>query len=81
MGIDILVHAAGITGAQGMFHEIDDQGWVDTLTINLLGRCASPARSLDQLRRNGELPYRAAEGGVLSSPRDCRAATPPRACS
>ena len=32
----ILVHAAGITGAQGLFHEIDDDGWVDTLTVDLL---------------------------------------------
>jgi hypothetical protein len=25
--IDILVQSAGITGAQGLFHEIDDAGW------------------------------------------------------
>ncbi len=28
---DILVHAAGITGAQGLFHEIDEEGWHRTL--------------------------------------------------
>ena len=29
--IDILVQSAGITGAQGLFHEIDDEGWTSTL--------------------------------------------------
>jgi NAD(P)-dependent dehydrogenase (short-subunit alcohol dehydrogenase family) len=35
--IDILVQAAGITGAQGPFHEIDDNGWFKTINVNLLG--------------------------------------------
>ena len=29
--IDILVQSAGITGAQGLFHEIDEEGWTSTL--------------------------------------------------
>jgi NAD(P)-dependent dehydrogenase (short-subunit alcohol dehydrogenase family) len=35
--IDILVQAAGITGAQGAFHEIDDAGWNKTINVNLMG--------------------------------------------
>lgn len=35
--IDILVHAAGITGAQGLFHEIDEAGWQHTLDVDLMG--------------------------------------------
>ncbi len=30
----ILVNAAGITGAQGLFHEIDEEGWRSTLEID-----------------------------------------------
>ena len=33
--IDILVQSAGITGAQGLFHEIDDEGWTSTLEVDL----------------------------------------------
>src|SRR5690625_1697372 len=35
--IDIVVHAAGITGAQGLFHEVDEAGWQHTLDVNLMG--------------------------------------------
>lgn len=31
----ILVHAAGITGAQGLFHEIDIDGWTRTIETDL----------------------------------------------
>src|ERR1700710_503626 len=31
--IDILVQAAGITGSQGLFHEIDDEGWATTIGV------------------------------------------------
>ncbi|MBM9468522.1 SDR family NAD(P)-dependent oxidoreductase [Nakamurella leprariae] len=34
---ELLVHAAGITGAQGLFHEIDDEGWQRTLETDLMG--------------------------------------------
>lgn len=37
--IDILVQSAGVTGAQGKFHEIDEEGWRSTLDIDLMGRC------------------------------------------
>ncbi len=32
----ILVHGAGITGATGDFLEIDDDGWLETLQVNLM---------------------------------------------
>ena len=51
--IDILVHAAGVTGAQGLFHEIDDEGWVDTLTTDLLGAVRITRQFLPALRRGG----------------------------
>lgn len=35
--VDCLVHAAGVTGATGLFHEIDDAGWHDTVEILLMG--------------------------------------------
>ena len=34
--IDILVQSSGVTGAQGMFHEIDEAGWAETIS-----RCRS----------------------------------------
>lgn len=45
---DILVNAAGVTGATGNFLEVDDKGWLETLDINLMGavrmcRAAIPA--------------------------------------
>lgn len=45
---DILVHAAGVTGATGDFLAIDDAGWLKTLDTNLMGavrmcRAAIPA--------------------------------------
>ncbi len=45
---DILVNAAGVTGATGDFLEVDDAGWLETLDINLMGavrmcRAAIPA--------------------------------------
>lgn len=51
--IDILVHAAGVTGAQGLFHEIDDDGWVDTLRTDLLGAVRITRQFLPALRRGG----------------------------
>lgn len=37
---DIIVNCAGITGAQGLFHEIDDEGWQRTVEVDLM----SPVR-------------------------------------
>ena len=34
--LDILVRAAGIAGAQGLFHEIDQDGWVKTIEVGVL---------------------------------------------
>ena len=35
--VDFLVNAAGITGATGPFHTIDDAGWLDTIETLLMG--------------------------------------------
>jgi NAD(P)-dependent dehydrogenase (short-subunit alcohol dehydrogenase family) len=51
--LDILVHAAGITGAQGRFDEIDDDGWVGTLTTDLLAPVRVTRAVLPGLRRGG----------------------------
>ncbi|MCU1513573.1 MAG: short chain dehydrogenase/oxidoreductase, partial [Microbacteriaceae bacterium] len=64
--IDILVQAAGITGAQGFFHEIDDAGWVDTITTDLLGPVRLVSTFLPSLRKGrwGRLVFIASEDGV-----------------
>lgn len=36
--IDILVQSAGIRGAAGLFHEIDEEGWLHTLDVDLMGQ-------------------------------------------
>ncbi|HEY0248859.1 MAG TPA: SDR family oxidoreductase [Gryllotalpicola sp.] len=60
--IDILVHAAGVTGAQGRFEEIDDAGWVDTIETDLLGPVRVTREFLPDLRRGwGRLVYLASE--------------------
>ncbi|WP_144722081.1 SDR family NAD(P)-dependent oxidoreductase [Agrococcus jejuensis] len=51
--IDILVQSAGVTGAQGLFHEIDDAGWVDTVEIDLLGPVRLVREFLPDLRSGG----------------------------
>ena len=51
--IDILVQSAGITGAQGLFHEIDDAGWVDTIEVDLLGPVRLIREFLPDLRAGG----------------------------
>lgn len=35
--IDFLVHAAGVTGPTGVFHDIDDDAWQEALDIILMG--------------------------------------------
>ncbi|WP_291277596.1 SDR family NAD(P)-dependent oxidoreductase [Galactobacter sp.] len=64
--IDILVHAAGVTGAQGLFHEIDDDGWVKTLEIDLLAAVRIARAFLGDLRAsgNGRLIFLASEDAV-----------------
>ena len=51
--IDILVQSAGVTGAQGPFHEIDDAGWTDTLETDLLGPVRLTREFLPDLRAGG----------------------------
>ena len=51
--IDILVQSAGITGAQGLFHEIDDEGWTNTLEVDLLGPVRLISAFLADLRKGG----------------------------
>lgn len=51
--IDILVQCAGITGAQGSFHEIDDEGWTHTIETNLLGPVRLVRTFLPSLREGG----------------------------
>jgi NAD(P)-dependent dehydrogenase (short-subunit alcohol dehydrogenase family) len=51
--IDILVQCAGVTGAQGMFHEIDDEGWTSTLETDLLGPVRLVREFLPDLRSGG----------------------------
>jgi NAD(P)-dependent dehydrogenase (short-subunit alcohol dehydrogenase family) len=64
--IDILVQSAGITGAQGLFHEIDDEGWVNTLTVDLLGPVRLVKEFLPDLRSGGwgRLVFLASEDAV-----------------
>ncbi|BDI22130.1 SDR family NAD(P)-dependent oxidoreductase [Herbiconiux sp. L3-i23] len=64
--IDILVQSAGITGAQGYFHEIDDKGWVDTIETDLLGPVRLVRQFLPSLRKGGwgRLVFLASEDAV-----------------
>lgn len=51
--IDILVQSAGITGAQGLFHEIDDDGWTSTILTDLIGPVRLVRAFLPSLRKGG----------------------------
>jgi len=51
--IDIFVQSAGITGAQGLFHEIDDAGWTNTIEVDLMGPVRLVSAFLPALRRGG----------------------------
>jgi len=64
--IDILVQSAGITGAQGYFHEIPDAGWVDTIEVDLLGPVRLVREFLPALRSGGwgRLVFVASEDAV-----------------
>lgn len=64
--IDILVQSAGVTGAQGLFHEIDDEGWNSTIEIDLLGPVRLVRRFLPSLRAGGwgRLVFLASEDAV-----------------
>lgn len=51
--IDILVQSAGITGAQGLLHELSDEGWMDTLLVDLMGPVRLVSAFLPSLRKGG----------------------------
>ncbi|MDV8055607.1 SDR family oxidoreductase [Rhodococcus sp. IEGM 1343] len=51
--IDVLVQSSGVTGAQGLFHEIDEEGWRSTLDIDLMGPVRLLRAFLPALRRGG----------------------------
>ena len=64
--IDILVQCSGITGAQGFFHEIDDDGWTKTLEVDLMGPVRLISAFLPSLRKGGwgRIVLTASEDGV-----------------
>lgn len=64
--IDILVQSSGITGAQGLFHEIDDDGWTTTLEVDLMGPVRLVSAFLPSLRKGGwgRIVLLASEDGV-----------------
>jgi NAD(P)-dependent dehydrogenase (short-subunit alcohol dehydrogenase family) len=63
--VDILVQSSGITGAQGLFHEIDDEGWTRTLEVDLMGPVRIVRTFLPHLRRGwGRLVLLASEDAV-----------------
>ena len=68
--IDILVQSAGITGAQGLFHEIDDAGWTSTIETDLLGPVRLMKTFLPALRRGGwgRIVFLASEDAVQPYP-------------
>lgn len=51
--IDILVQSAGIHGAEGLFHEIDETGWLQTLDVDLMGQVRVLQAFLADLRSGG----------------------------
>lgn len=51
--IDILVQVAGIHGAEGTFHQIDEAGWLRTLGVDLMGPVRVLQAFLDDLRQGG----------------------------
>lgn len=50
---DIYVNAAGVTGATGDFLEVSDQGWLETLDINLMGAVRMCRQAIPAMRRQG----------------------------
>lgn len=64
--IDILVQASGVTGAQGLFHEITDEGWAKTIEVDLMGPVRLVREFLPDLRKGGwgRLVFLASEDAV-----------------
>lgn len=51
--IDILVHSAGISGTSGLFHEIEEIDWLETLDVDLMGAVRTVKEFLPDLRTGG----------------------------
>lgn len=64
--IDILVQSAGVTGAQEKLHEIDEEGWLSTLDIDLMGPVRVLREFIADLRTGGwgRVVLLASEDGV-----------------
>ncbi|NIJ69441.1 SDR family oxidoreductase [Xanthomonas sp. 60] len=50
---DIYVNAAGVTGATGDFLEVSDEGWLETLDINLMGAVRMCRQAVPAMRARG----------------------------
>jgi NAD(P)-dependent dehydrogenase (short-subunit alcohol dehydrogenase family) len=50
---DIFVNAAGVTGATGDFLDVDDEGWLRTLDINLMGAVRMCRHAVPAMRARG----------------------------
>lgn len=63
---DILVNAAGVTGATGDFLDVDDNGWLETLNVNLMGavRMAREAIPAMRAKKWGRIVLIGSEDGV-----------------
>ena len=63
---DILVNAAGVTGATGDFLDVDDEGWLETLNINLMGAVRNAREAIPAMRRKkwGRVVLIGSEDGV-----------------
>ena len=64
--IDILVQNAGIAGEQGLFHELDDEAWVQLTDTNILGPVRVVREFLPDLREGGwgRIVFLSSENGL-----------------
>ncbi|MEH2061178.1 MAG: SDR family oxidoreductase [Nostoc sp.] len=51
--VDILVHAAGITGATGDFLELSDEEWYKTIEVDLMAAVRTCRAFIGAMRKNG----------------------------
>jgi len=70
--VDILINSAGQTGATGAFHEIDDDGWQETLDVDLMGPVRVTRAFIADLRRSGHgrLIFLTSENAVQPYPEE-----------
>ena len=50
---DILVHCCGVTGATGFFHEVEEQGWHDTLEVDFFAAVRVVKAFVQPMREKG----------------------------